>query len=251
MQDKNIYLIVTSQIFGYIYSFLWQFADFSMLYVMFKAKSSKGLSKNFTLIHMTGFQLLMFNDSYGFFYDKSSYSQEVHISDIILSFNSLIAFSLCTVFALVVPCDSVNTYSRFVIGMCISWILIWQICWPVIGIEHTTIINAIIKQSASILCCFPQYLLIYRLKSTNGFSMFGIYLDNLGCIFAMAQLVIDYYMNGYQNDLGFWNGLNWGKFLANVMSFLAQLVLCYQHWWYTYVYKPKNKEGEEKILEIA
>ena len=77
--------------------------------------------------------------------------------------------------------------------------------------EITIYFIALVKTSFSLFACIPQYVLIYKLKTTKGFSIFAQVLDIIACLCAVLQIVIDYYVNG--NNTGFWNELNYGKFL--------------------------------------
>lgn len=103
------------------------------------------------------------------------------------------------------------------------------------NMEITTFYNGMVKSACGIVACFPQYVLIYQLKSTKGFSILAQILDIIACLSAILQIVVDYY--AYGNGTGFWNELNWGKFLTCWASIAGVSVFLFQHQYYKYFYK--------------
>jgi uncharacterized protein with PQ loop repeat len=49
------------------------------------------------------------------------------------------------------------------------------------------------KALLSVLAYLPQFILIYRNKTTRGWSMSGVWVDFLGSILAVIQITIDYF----------------------------------------------------------
>ena len=104
--------------------------------------------------------------------------------------------------------------------------------------EITTFTNGIIKSFLGLISCFPQYILIYKLKSTKGFSIIYVAIDIIGSLFAILQILVDYHAFG--NGTGFWSELNWTKFLMHWTSITGFSVFLFQHWYYKYFYKLEN-----------
>ena len=107
------------------------------------------------------------------------------------------------------------------------------------NIEIATYFNAIIKSAFGVIACFPQYVLIYKQKTTKGFSMFAQVLDIIACLSAITQVLVDYYVNG--NNTGFWHELNMGKFFTCWASISGVSVFIFMHWYYERKYKPVDK----------
>ena len=89
------------------------------------------------------------------------------------------------------------------------------------------------------IACFPQYVLIYKQKSTKGFSILAQVLNQLACLSAITQVVLDYYFNG--NNTGFWHELNMGKFFTCWSSIAGVSVFLIMHWYYEYKHKPVDE----------
>ena len=104
-------------IFGIVYCILMATCGFLLVYEPFKTKTSTGLSKDFLLMHFTGMLLLNVNDVYGFF-GNSSYKNEIHISDITLSFLFTLFMVVGLIEVHVIPCDSINKFSIPVTSIC-------------------------------------------------------------------------------------------------------------------------------------
>ena len=101
-----------------------------------------------------------------------------------------------------------------------------------------TYFNATIKSAFAVIASIPQYILIYKLKSTKGFSILAQVLDIIACLCAIIQVVLDYYFNG--NNTGFWHELNLGKFFTCWASISGVSVFLFMHRYYEYKYKPED-----------
>lgn len=83
------------------------------------------------------------------------------------------------------------------------------------------------KAFLSFISYIPQIYLIFRNKSSFGWSIPGVYMDISGASLAIIQIVIDHYR--INNEIGFWSHLNWGKFLLNLFSAGCCCVMLFQH----------------------
>ena len=238
-RPKNIPITILGQSLGYIYMILWAIGGYFLIREPLVSKSSSCLSKNFVLVHLTGFSMLLFYDAYGFF-GNSSYKNEIHISDLMLSFIITTCYAIAFIEVRVIPGDPINKFSSTVIVICTLCI---QISFSLIfatNLEITALFNGIIKSCFGLIACIPQYILIYRMKSTQGFSIVCQILDITGCLCAILQIKIDYYANG--DGIGFWRELNWGKFLMNQVSIAGVSVFLCQARYYKYYYKSGKLE---------
>lgn len=237
-ENKSIYLTTFSLFLGYSDAVAACLATTYILIDMFKVKSSKGTSKNYLLISLTGFQLLMFSDTYGFFGD-SSYKNEIHVPDVIISFYKVLCQLACVVFTHIAPSDPVNKYKISTFVLCSNFIILWLGSWIALSNESCAKLCGSSKAFTGQVACIPQYVQIYTLKSTKGFSIKGQFYDILGNFAALLQLVVDYYNTSYQQGYGFWAELNYAKFMINIFNALSLSIFFLQHWYYEYFYKVK------------
>lgn len=93
-----------------------------------------------------------------------------------------------------------------------------------------------IKAVCSLISYFPQYVLIYKNKTTFGWSMSAVWIDCIGASFAVIQVIVDHY--DVNSGAGFWEDLNYGKFFLNLVSALCCLVFFFQHY---VVYAENNR----------
>ena len=234
---ENLPIMIFTQSLGYLYMILMVASGFLIINEPLKIKSSTGLSKDYLLMIATSYFMLTFNDVYGFF-GNSSYKNEVHISDVMLSFIFTIQMVAGLIEVHVIPGDSINKFSYTVKFVCIVSIQTSAILCYTTNIESTTIFIGIIKSAFSIIQCIPQYILIYHMKSTKGFSIATQVFDIVAFLCATIQIIIDYYVNG--NGNGFWHELNQAKFLTSMASIFAVSVFLFQHQYYKYFYKSRT-----------
>lgn len=174
---------------------------------------------------------------YGFWDAKSSYHSEVHISDLCLSFYCNAFSAVGFVIVHMIPSDMENRYS-------------WMSIVPSTGSAIVLIACTIINQDVEIFCkycnsivavCFfisyiPQYVLIYRNKTTFGWSMGAVWLEFFASTFGIVQLAIDHY--DLNTETGFWADLNYGKFFLNLVGATSGLVFFVQHY---VIYRANNR----------
>jgi hypothetical protein len=95
----GIFLEVISQIFGYGQMSLWLIGMSLCLIEPVRAFTSAGLSFDYMLLNAFGFFCMAFQDQFGF-WATASYSAEVHVSDLLLSFigNLFCTFGIVIIF---------------------------------------------------------------------------------------------------------------------------------------------------------
>lgn len=95
----------------------------------------------------------------------------------------------------------------------------------------------------------PQYVLIYKNKTTKGWSMGGVWADCIGATIACFQVILDYFNNN--KGLGFFAELNYGKLCLNFICLLCCLVFFFQHYILYWKNNQKIAENPDYIFEIA
>lgn len=233
---------ILSQLCGYSQMVLWCWGMIVIPYECIKIKSSRGLSKDFMLNNAIGFTFMAFQDMFGFFSQNASYASEVHISDILLSFCGCGFGYLGSVIVFLIPSEVPNNITwlsivpnTIAIALYIGW-------WSFFGDQAAAILAGSNKAVLSLIAYIPQIILVIRNKTTMGWSMVGVWVDFGGGALAIFQIITDYYNTG--RGTGFFNELNWGKFLLNVLSCGCSSVFFFQHYW---IYKPKK---EDKIAVV-
>lgn len=219
----------TSLCIGFSQTTLFAIALICILYEPIKVKSSDGLSFDLILINTFGYLLLVMQDCFGIQSPKSQYSNEVHITDLIFSFVGM-TFCYCgQVVFTQLPRTSKLTVSWFfgimpiVAGILV--ILIMSIC--------TQEMNSVFRTCGSIKACIslmgycPQIQLIFRNKSTKGWSIKSSVLEFTGGCLAIVQIVIDFFC--VSNGEGFFASLNYGKFFLNFFCCVCCSVIFFQH----------------------
>ena len=116
-KPKNLLMQIFGLSLGYLSMILWTMGMCFCLREPFVTKSSSGLSKDFLLIQTAGWILIMFNDAYGIF-GNSSYKNEIHINDIMLSFNMATLFLNGLIVVRMIPGDPINKFSFTTASLC-------------------------------------------------------------------------------------------------------------------------------------
>ena len=102
LKDYNFAVYLFNQIFGWSQFSCWCFAMFFIVIEVFRRKTTQGLSKDFVSMVVLGFVCLNFQDIFGY-YGNSSFKNEVHISDLILSFIGCNFGFMCVIMLYTIP----------------------------------------------------------------------------------------------------------------------------------------------------
>lgn len=209
----NIFLVILTNIFGYLQLALWTIGMSLAIYECILRKTSSGLSIDYLLLNAFGFVCMAYQDHYGFWNDYSSYHSEVHVSDLFLSLvgNLFSTFGLVIVFLL--PSKSKNVVTIMSSVPMIIAVFLISAFGAFYGFDLQCVICGLIKAFLSVLSYIPQYILIYRNNTTYGWSMAGVWSDFIGSVIAWNQVILDYFVFG--SGTGFFRELNYGKFALN------------------------------------
>ena len=247
---SNTTLYVISQLMGYTQMIFWIIGLSSMLYEPMRVKSSSSLSKDFIFIQLIGCTLLVFQDTWGFFSPKSSYAHEVHCSDILLSFICVNSATMAEVLLHTLPEDTKSINNKYtlmsIVPNSLSILLMIYMLF-LKDLDSAAIMAGSLKGFLTMVAYIPQILLIFRNKSTKGYSMIYVSMDYLGCILAIAQIIIDYYNQGSEG-VGFMQQLNWGKFSLNFFGIISDSVMLYQHY---FLYHVQNESLNRKEIDVS
>ena len=72
-------------------------------------------------------------------------------------------------------------------------LVICAVFWVFYGTNNAAILAGTGKAILSIVAYIPQFILIYRNKTTKGWSMAGVWVDFIGGGLAVIQITCDYY----------------------------------------------------------
>ena len=243
---RSITLEVISQICGYSQMFFWCWGMFVIPYECIRIKSSRGLSKDFMLNNLIGFTLMAFQDNYGFFSMNASYASEVHISDVLLSFCGCLFGYMGTVIVFLIPSEVPNNVSWFsIIPNSVSLVMFFA-WWGIFGVNSAAVLAGSAKACLSLIAYIPQIILVYKNKTTKGWSMVGVWVDFTGGALAVLQISVDYQNTGH--GTGFFNELNYGKFLLNLLSCACCLVFFIQHYC---IYTDKDQKNVAVVRKLS
>ena len=113
-----------------------------------------------------------------------------------------------------IPSDMPQKYTIFStipLPLCLLTLLVVGFSYN--STDTLCVTAGLIKAFLSQFAYFPQFVLIYKNKSTVGWSMEGVWMDILGSGIACVQVITDYFAFG--KGTGFFSELNYGKFSLN------------------------------------
>lgn len=104
-------LSVISDIFGYTSTFVWSLSFHYQWWEVFKVKSADGLSINFIFLNFIGFFYYFSYNLFAYTY-TTSFSRQVHFSDLLFAAHALLLVSVHVVFLFSFPrtTNQVNWY---------------------------------------------------------------------------------------------------------------------------------------------
>ena len=104
----------------------------------------------------------------------------------------------------------------------------------------------IVKSTLSTIAYVPQFVLIYRNKSTKGWSIKATATDTIGSGIGVTQVIVDYFNWAYPKN--FFETLNYGKFCLNLVSLLFTFILYFQH--FCLYYENSKSCRESRMLNL-
>ena len=103
MEEISVPLHIVSLMIGTCITCMCVIAITAIIIEPLRRKRGDTISFDFILLQFVGFVCLCCQDNYGFFCKASSYSTEVHIPDIFLSFYGVTAFAVLNVSIRMLP----------------------------------------------------------------------------------------------------------------------------------------------------
>ncbi|XP_019427034.1 PREDICTED: cystinosin homolog isoform X2 [Lupinus angustifolius] len=209
-------LEVTYQVLGWLAFLSWAICGYPQIILNFHRKSVVGLNLDYEILNMVKlWSYLIYNVSLFFssdiqnqYFDKYGYGQcgTQKFSKFAITIVALVLLSAAVCFFIALPTH--------------SWL--WLI----------SIFNTI-QVCLTIIKYFPQALMNFMRKSTDGFSIGSILLDFSGGIFNYSQMVVQ------SIDQGSWMNFygNIGKVMISLVTIFYDSILMFQH----YVLYPHNK----------
>lgn len=255
----NVFLTVTvfrskgidvfSVIVGWAYFAVWSISFYPQIYTNFIRKSVVGLDFDYVALNMVGYiSYTMF--TVGVYYIPvvmNEYMSRYPRSLIPVTFND-IAFNIHGTAAIILTIFQCFIYTRGnqKISITCSVILV------AIGIAYFISLlmvhfNSIhwldflyfcsyIKLLITLLKYIPQAYFNYKRKSTDGWSIGGVFLDLLGGLFSMLQMMLD--SHNYDDWIAVFGNLT--KFGLGFFSIVFQFLFVVQHY---ILYKPRKERG--------
>uniref|UniRef100_A0A7S2SJ47 Cystinosin n=1 Tax=Mucochytrium quahogii TaxID=96639 RepID=A0A7S2SJ47_9STRA len=272
---KHGSLDTLSYFIGWLYFFAWSASFYFQPILNYQRKSTVGLSYNFLWLNLVGFACLSVYECAFYFSDhvKQAYANQndgakstVMINDVVFALH---AFALCALTLIQVYFagyeQSTGRQTWLAVRAVVAGVVIFSIVWLAViysrgnpvweeGMNGTfTMITYLyslsyIKLSISFIKYCPQLFLNFRLKSTQGWSIYNILLDLTGGVLSLAQLILD---SSRHHD---WSGVtgNPVKLGLSLLSIFFDLCFIVQHY---VLYPEKNgkvvRESTDSDIEAA
>lgn len=238
---------LAGDIMGWTYFVCWVCAFYPQIIVNFTRRSITGLNLDFIALNFAGY-LAYSSFNAGLFWIpelQKEYFQlhpggviPVQLNDVLFTFHNLMAVSIWIAQAL-----SFERAGQELSSVCIGVILISGaytiVCLTLSIIGIFTWLTFIyyfsyIKLFTSVIKYFPQVYHLYKRKSTDGFSTFGVLLDLTGGIASILQMILIAY-----------NYHDWGsvtgdptKLGLGIISIAYCFILIFERLFYGTEYQP-------------
>ncbi|XP_019427033.1 PREDICTED: cystinosin homolog isoform X1 [Lupinus angustifolius] len=239
-------LEVTYQVLGWLAFLSWAICGYPQIILNFHRKSVVGLNLDYEILNMVKlWSYLIYNVSLFFssdiqnqYFDKYGYGQMIPVAanDVAFSTHAVIMNSVILSQIAMYECGT-QKFSKFAITIVALVLLSAAVCFFIALPTHSwlwliSIFNTI-QVCLTIIKYFPQALMNFMRKSTDGFSIGSILLDFSGGIFNYSQMVVQ------SIDQGSWMNFygNIGKVMISLVTIFYDSILMFQH----YVLYPHNK----------
>lgn len=232
---------------GWMYFFSWSISFYPQIVQNFFLKSTKGLSTNMVLMNFLGylsysvFNLSLFWSPYiqgEYFSLHPGGVNPVRINDVIFSVHGF--FLTMLIILQIIFYDRKLSISP--IGLIFQILLILSVLVTCIlsFLSVTTWLTCIyvlsyVKLVITVVKYIPQVWINYKSKSTEGFSIEGVWLDFSGGVLSILQMVILAY--NFDDWLSLFG--DFVKFWLGAISIGYDLILLFQH----YILYRKKKKG--------
>mmetsp|Transcript_23816 Transcript_23816/g.34923 ORF Transcript_23816/g.34923 Transcript_23816/m.34923 type:complete len:324 (-) Transcript_23816:102-1073(-) len=247
-----------SSIMGWTYFFMWAISFWPQVITNYKNQSTLGLAPDKLIYDVVGFVCLVLYECFMYFvpvvreayaYTHDGKIPEVEINDVWFAAHSMLltfivigqmiyydgkeqmpttgAIILSSVLGIVIALGLVSVYMAREVDCLVCSFLNWLY------------LLSSIKVLITVLKFYPQVLSNLRRKSTQGWNIYGTWLDLTGSILSILQLTLDCYD---QND---WKGVegNFVKMALGVISGSYDIIFIIQH----YILYPNT--GDDRVVE--
>ncbi|XP_031350330.1 cystinosin homolog isoform X2 [Photinus pyralis] len=230
---------ILSVIIGWAYFAVWSVSFYPQIYTNYERKSVVGLDFDYLALNMVGY-LSYTIFTIGMYYIPEiimEYMKRYPRSLIPVTFND-IAFNIHGTIAIIVTIFQCFVYTRGNQKISITGAVILI----AMGIAYFTSLLLVyfdnihwidflyfcsyIKLLITLLKYIPQAYLNYKRKSTDGWSIGGVFLDLLGGLFSMLQMILD--SHNYDDWVSVFG--NPSKFGLGFFSIVFQFMFIAQHY---------------------
>lgn len=227
-KENGIYLYYIMYTLGWICTTAWSLSFYPQVFINWKRKSVVGLSFDFIAFNFVGFLVysvyiisLLWIPSIKAQNDAShaDNNDSVHLADAVFSLHALLLVVI-TLFQCIIyeRGDQKVSESTRVILVVLAIVVVVSLIVPAATSGKSSwtwlrSVNALsyIKVVVTVLKYWPQVLLNYRRKSTQGWSVHNVILDFIGGWVSLIQMFIDATASGsgiwpssYQNIVKYW-----------------------------------------------
>lgn len=233
------------------YDIIWVIAIIQQIYAIHNGNSATGVSKDFLMINLIGSQIVFHSEQWDIMSDLSNLRNYLVVHLTVYGLK-VIFLVLINAIVNVYACDSVNNYSPIGILTYVAFISSQILAYIMGGRDYAIIFSSYLESIAPVLACFPQYYLIYKIKSTKEFCLLaqGMICVSLYPFSILKSLIGDYLSKAPQDDEKLKSQLNWSwfKFFMNLVLLLAVSMFFIQYWYYNFIY---DSEDNMKIDSCA
>ncbi|XP_058751326.1 cystinosin homolog [Vicia villosa] len=239
-------LEIIYQVFGWLAFLSWSLAGYPQLISNFRRKSVVGLSLDYTVLNFAmQWSYFIYNASLFFspviqkqYFQKYGYGQMIPVAanDVALSTHGVI-INLIILFQFAIYRNGSETLSKYAIAIFVGVLFSGVVCFFVALPTHSWLwlisIFNLIQVCMILIKYFPQALMNFMRKSTDGFSIGSILFDFSGGVFNYSQMVVQ----SIDQDSGVNFYGNIGKVMISLITIFYDSILMCQH----YVLYPHKK----------
>ena len=259
-----------SAVFGWSYFVIWGISMYPQILHNFLRRSTEGYSCDKLLLNIIGylayaaFKISLYSSPFiqqQYFSIHPGGVNPVRLNDVIFPIHSLI-LTIILLFQILIY----SKRFRVSITACIITFLLCLSCFISVflaAISVTTWLNCLyvmsyVKVAVSFIKFIPQAWINFKTKSTIGFNIVTIWLDLLGGMLSIIQmLILAYNFKDWASIIG-----NFAKFLLGLVSIAYNLFFILQHYVFygpkrgsiecfgkTIYTKKKNPESQRLLVE--
>lgn len=252
--SKIEFLKWLSGIVGWIYFLTWSVSYYPQIYANYIRKSVIGLNFDFVALNIIGFIFYSLYNCGVYFipFIQEEYFQlhpkgrnPVLFNDVFFSFHAALATSIIVYQCLIYERGNqrVSLMARLILFL---YFLVILFCSALVYLNRMSWLEFLlscsyIKLTVTMIKYVPQALMNYTRKSTEGWSIGSVWLDLIGGIFSILQMLI----NGYNfND---WDSIvgDPTKFGLGLFSIVFDVIFIIQHY---VLYRYNKSEVDDEIL---